>query len=153
MADQHGINVKVVDDPNYQLTETEKANGVRIVVFIKGGKDAEGNDTVGHYMYMDKNGNLKNVPTDDNANNCGFNVMRALIKEEKNIDVSIQHLRDDCADHALANSDTFSKGLDAQSWMRERYPKEINSLLGMGGKWYNPFDDDFFVYEGVKYVR
>ena len=39
MATENGIDLKIVDDPNYQLTEEEKAKGTKVVVFIKGDKD------------------------------------------------------------------------------------------------------------------
>ena len=56
MASSNKIDLKIVDDPNYQLTEANK--GKVVVVFIKGEKDNEGKDSIGHWMLKEENGYL-----------------------------------------------------------------------------------------------
>lgn len=39
MANENNINLKIADDPNYQLSEEEIANNTKVVIFIKANKD------------------------------------------------------------------------------------------------------------------
>ncbi|CAG0891532.1 unnamed protein product [Cyprideis torosa] len=48
-AKMNGVNLKVVDNKDYVLTEEDKANGVQ-VVYVEQGKDNE----IGHAYYMDQ---------------------------------------------------------------------------------------------------
>lgn len=48
---KNGIKIKIVDDPNYQMTEQQKINGINVVVY-KPKFDKQGKAEVGHYMRL-----------------------------------------------------------------------------------------------------
>jgi hypothetical protein len=124
MATENGIDLKIVDDPNYQLTEEEKAKGTKIVVFTKGDKDIEGKEGIGHYQLLSSDGKLIDIPT--NGNDCGYAVFAELTGK------SVEQLRNETAQGIEANSNNFSKAIEAQNWIQDRYPQEANTLLFEG---------------------
>ena len=46
---------------------------------------------------------------------------------------SIAQLRNETAIGILNNGENFSKAMEAKDWMQSHYPKEINTLLLVGG--------------------
>jgi hypothetical protein len=125
MATDNSIDLKIVDDPNYQLTEEDKAKNTIVVVFTKGDKDDEGKDDIGHYQLLGSDGKL--IAIESNSNDCGYAVFAQLTGK------SVEQLRNETAQSVEANSESFSKAIDAQVWVRDHYPQEVNSLLFIGG--------------------
>lgn len=124
MATENNINLKIVDDPDYQLSEKDIAKGTKVVVFTKGKKDVEGKDDVGHYQLLRSDGKL--IDIESNENDCGYAVFVLLTGK------SVDQLRNETAQGIEANYENFSKAIDAQVWVRDHYPQEANSLLFIG---------------------
>ena len=128
MADKikqvHGIDVKVVDDPNYERTQEDIESGVEIVFIQKGSKDENGVDGIGHAQYMDKNGNRIDIQTDDN--DCVYGVFSKIL-EKNGIVKSVNELRSETAQGIRTNAN-YEKVIEAEKYMHERYPHEANSV-------------------------
>ena len=52
MLEQNGQNAKIVDDPNYLLTEEEKEKGVELIYYSKSRVGKDGKDSEGHYQLI-----------------------------------------------------------------------------------------------------
>ncbi|CAF0762503.1 unnamed protein product [Brachionus calyciflorus] len=133
LANKNGINLKVVDDINYERTQEEIDAGVEIVYIEKGSKNDENVDGIGHAYYMDQIGNFVDVKT--NPNDCFYGVM-SVILENKGITKSIEDLRNDTADAIQSNSN-YSNTIAAENWIYERHSYEANTLLFAAGLKYN----------------
>ncbi|EAS05901.2 helicase carboxy-terminal domain protein (macronuclear) [Tetrahymena thermophila SB210] len=131
MAAQNNIDLKLVDDPNYQLSEEDIAKGTKVVVFSKGSKNNEGNDSVGHYQLLGSDGKLVDIIT-NGENDCGYAVFSQLTGK------SVDALRNETAQGIEANCESFSRTIEAQTWVKDHYPREANSLLFVGAG----FSDD-----------
>lgn len=125
VANENGVELKVVDDPNYIKTDEDKANGVEIVFIKKGATD----DQVGHAYYMDKDGKFVDVPT--KPNDCFYGVMSVILKN-KGVEKSIETLRNETADNIKSNAN-FNKVIQAEQWVYSRYPQQANMLLFNAG--------------------
>ena len=123
MAAENGIYLKIVDDPNYQLTEEDKEKSTKVAIFIKGDKDIEGKDNIGHWMLKDEN---SFIPIDSKNNDCGYAIFEKLTGK------SVEQLRNETSQRIKDNSENFSKAIKSQSWIQSLYPKETNSLLFNG---------------------
>ena len=132
VAEKNGLKVKVVDSKDYKRTEEDIANGVQIVFIEKGIKNAEGEESVGHAYYMDGNGNFVDVPS--KPNDCFYAVISKLLELRDGPEKakSVEQLRKETAASIRANPD-FTKALEAQQWIRERYPHQANTLLFSAG--------------------
>ena len=120
MAAANGIHLKISDDPNYQLTEEEKAKCTKVVFFTKSHKDIKGNN--GH-IYQLKHANGQIIDIQYQGNDSGYAVFAELTGK------SFKQLRNETAQEILANPKEFSKAIEAQSWIKSHYPEEANSLL------------------------
>ncbi len=58
LASTNGIDLKIVDDPKYKLTQDELAKGTKVAIFTKESKSVEGKDTIGHYQLLGSQGNI-----------------------------------------------------------------------------------------------
>jgi len=126
LADENGLRVKIVDDPNYQPTEEEKSSDTKIIVFRKGEKDSENTDQIGHYQLKDSDGSLIDIQS--NGNDCGYAVIAHLTGKP------IQQLREEVVHFIKNNIFNFEKIVEAQQWIQTHYPQEANSLLLVGGE-------------------
>ncbi|CAF1195636.1 unnamed protein product [Rotaria magnacalcarata] len=130
IATQNDVDIKIVDDVNYQPTDEDQAKGTNIVLYTKGEVDSQGKNTIGHYRLMLGDGTVIDVPS--NNNNCGYAVIQKILKD-RGVDKSIEDLRNDRAQNIEDNPRESSKVLKAQEWIETRYPQEANRLLIAGG--------------------
>lgn len=126
MAEDNGVNLKIVDQPDYCLTDEDRANNVRVAVFVEGKPGADGKFGIGHWQRLDKEGQLVDVPSD--KNNCGYAVMSELTGK------SIDALRQETSTSLLEHAGAFEKSFEVYNWIASRNPDEANRLLGKGGK-------------------
>lgn len=134
MAARNGINLKIVDDPYYQLTEEDTEKKTKVVLFTKGAKDHKGQDGIGHYQLL--SADEMQVESQGGYNNCGYDVFSSLTGK-----TAIQ-LRQETAERMESNSEYFSRAIAAERWVQSHYPKEANSLLFNGG--YALFDEKYY---------
>ncbi|CAF4453722.1 unnamed protein product, partial [Rotaria socialis] len=130
IAAQNDVDIKIVDDVNYQPTDEDQARGTNIIVYSKGEKDDQGNFSVGHFQLMTGDGTLVDIPSE--KNNCGYSVIQKILND-RSIDKSIDDLRNDRAQRIEDNPKEFSKILEVEQWVSSRYPQEANSFLIVGG--------------------
>jgi preprotein translocase subunit SecA len=130
MASLYGINIKIVDDADYQMTEEDKAKNTIPILFTEGGIVEDDNfgkiEGLGHYQLI-----TQNYEEEIGSNNCGYDVISKILKA-RGIDKSVEQIRNETANAIEANSTNFSKAIDAQNWIFSRYPNEANSLLFRG---------------------
>ncbi|KAL4473568.1 hypothetical protein ABPG74_022432 [Tetrahymena malaccensis] len=120
----------IIKNKDYQLTEEDIKKGKQYLLnFIKGEKDNQGNDKVGHWTFNNKNGICKAFESQNN--DCGYVAIQEILKE-KGINVSVQDLRNQVAQYALANPYNFTKAIQAQNWIKTNYPQEANTILYNG---------------------
>ncbi|CAF1601385.1 unnamed protein product [Rotaria magnacalcarata] len=130
IAAQNDVDIKIVDDVNYQPTDEDKAKGTNIVLYTKGEVDSQGKNTIGHYRLMLGDGTVIDVPS--NNNNCGYAVIQKILKD-RGVYKSIEDLRNGRAQNIEDNPRESSKVLKAQEWIETRYPQQANRLLIVGG--------------------
>ncbi|CAF5035230.1 unnamed protein product, partial [Rotaria sp. Silwood1] len=66
LAAENNLDIKIVDDENYQPTEEDKAHGTNIIVYTQGTADANGNVGIGHFQLMSGDGTLIDIPSEKN---------------------------------------------------------------------------------------
>jgi hypothetical protein len=125
IKEEYGIDVKIVDDPNYTRTQEDIDTGVEIVYIEKGSKDENNVDGIGHAMFMDKNGQLIDIKTD--PNDCVYGVFSKIL-ETNDVLKSIDNLRSEIAEDVRTNAN-YEKVIEAEKWMYERYPQEANTVI------------------------
>jgi len=123
LATLYDLDVKIVDDPNYVPTEAEIAAGTKIILCEEG---IDGG--VGHYSLMEPDGTLVSIEEGSGPMDCGYAVMAHLTNK------SVDEMRLEAAEMIVSNPDQFSEIKDASNWVHERYPREANTMLGIGGK-------------------
>ncbi len=116
---EHGIDVKVLDDPNYERTQEDIDSGVEIVFIQKGSKDENGVDGISHAQYIDKNGNRIDIQTDDN--NCVYGVFSKIL-EKNGIVKSVNELRSETVQGIRTNAN-YEKVIEAEKYMHKLYIK------------------------------
>jgi hypothetical protein len=126
---KYGIKLKIVNDKNYQRTQKEIDGGVEVICVEKGDKDGRNVDQVGHAYYIDMNGSCFDVET--KPNDCLYGVFSKIL-ETRGIYISIVDIRNETAD-AIESNANYSKVMEAENWMRDRYPHQANSLLFSAG--------------------
>ncbi|CAM4988604.1 unnamed protein product, partial [Rotaria socialis] len=131
IAAQNDVDIKIVDDVNYQPTDEDRAKGTDIVLYTKGEVDSQGKNSVGHYRLMLGDGTVIDVPSDNN--NCGYAVIQKILKD-RDIDKSVEDLRNDRAQNIEDNPREFLKVDNAQRWIESRHPADANRLLMMGSR-------------------
>jgi len=129
-SDKYGANLKVVDDENYERTQEEIDNGVVVVYVEKGSKDANNVDQVGHAYYIDEQGNR--IDIESKPNDCFYGVLSKILLETKGINKSVETIRNELADDIQSNPN-YSKAIEAENWIYERYPDEANTFLFAAG--------------------
>ncbi|CAM4768573.1 unnamed protein product [Rotaria magnacalcarata] len=127
---QNDVDIKIVDDVNYQPTDEDQARGTNIIVYSKGEKDDQGNFCVGHFQLMTGDGTLVDIQSE--KNNCGYSVIQKILKD-RSIDKSIDDLRNDRAEKIKDNPKEFSKIFEVEHWVSSRYPQVANYFLIVGG--------------------
>ncbi|CAG0914726.1 unnamed protein product [Notodromas monacha] len=127
MAKANGVNLKVVDDENYQRTPEEIENGVQ-VMYVKPGANS---DDVGHAYYMDNDGVFREIPSA--GNDCAFAAFSMILEQSKGISKSVEDLRAETADRMESNSASFGKVLSAENWIRTTNPESANRSLFAAG--------------------
>ncbi|CAF1677601.1 unnamed protein product [Rotaria magnacalcarata] len=131
MAADYGLDMKIVDDKNYQPTEEDKAKGTNIIVFTHGTSDEQGKIGIGHFQLKLPDGEVIDLPGE--RNNCGYCVFQKILRD-RGIEKSIDDLRNDRAASIEDNPQQFAKVNSAQEWIRTRYPQQANNLLTVGVK-------------------
>jgi len=124
MAKENGVNLKVVDDKEYRRTSEEIENGVE-VVYVEKGKSGE----VGHAYRMDKDN--KFVQDTAEPNDCYYAVFGKIL-ELREKGKSIEMLRSETADYIESNG-SYGKAMEAEKWLRVRFPKEANEYIFSAG--------------------
>jgi hypothetical protein len=125
---KYGLNTKIIQDENYKPTQEEIDNGVQFILIKPGEKDQNNVDQPGHAYLKDENGNWK--PVESKNNDCVYAAFSELL-QKNNITKSVDQLRDETA-NSILNNPNYSKVLEAQNWIQERYPCEANTLLFVG---------------------
>lgn len=125
MAAENGIQLKIVDDSNYCITQTDKDNNIRVAVFIPGEQLDNGSADVGHWGLMSSMGELQEFNSQNN--DCGYAVMAELTGK------SIGQLRAETAQAIVRDSDNFYQSIDAQNWIASRFFEARNDFLFCGG--------------------
>jgi hypothetical protein len=75
---------------------------------------------------MSNDGTIVDIPSE--SHNSGYAIIQKLLKD-RNIDISIEDLRNHRAQIIENNPQQFSYALKAQRWIETRYPREANALL------------------------
>jgi len=96
----------------------------------KGSKDANNVDQVGHAYYIDEQGNR--IDIESKPNDCFYGVLSKIL-ETRGINKSVETIRNELADDIQSNPN-YSKVIEGEKWIYERYPQEANSLLFAAGK-------------------
>ena len=73
------------------LQREDKNNDTKLIVFHKGNKDAQGVDTLGHYLYMDHDGKMFDFVS--HGADCGFAVFSHLTGKSMNQLRQEKHMR------------------------------------------------------------
>ncbi|KAL4471436.1 hypothetical protein ABPG74_008329 [Tetrahymena malaccensis] len=126
MASMYGIDIKIAEDPNYQLSQEDKAKGTQVIVFTQGSKNIEGYYSIGHFYLLGSNEKQVDIKINGEYD-CGYAIFAQLTGK------SVDTIRNEIAQAIEANSENFSKVLNAQAWLQENHPKEVNTLLFNGG--------------------
>ena len=131
IASTNGINLKIVDDLDYQLTADDRANNVQVVVFVPGDYDPNTKVVgIGHYYLKDADSKLLIIFSDQS--DCGYAIFSHLTKK------SVDQLRNET--RILHESTNYNKIVASQSYVNERFPEQANSILfrGAKGSFYGP---------------
>jgi hypothetical protein len=123
------LKLKMTSDENYKPTPEEIAQGIRVIYVQPGPKDENGVAQVGHAYIVNDDGSKICVPA--RPNDCFYEVC-SMVLESQGINKSVEQLRQMTAD-AIESNANFSNVLEAEMWVRERYPVEANSLLFSAG--------------------
>lgn len=121
-AEKNGINLKIVDNINYELTPDDIANNVK-VVYVEYGSD----NGIGHVQYLD-NDTKQFVDTNSTGNDCFFAAFSKILEKE-GITKSVSELRTETAQQINANANDFSQVFQAQEWIRSHHPDNSNAIL------------------------
>ena len=125
MAANNGIGIKIVDDP-YQITAIDKTSNAEIIVYTRGDIDSSGTVGTGHWSLMDKEGQMIEIPSQDD--DCGYAIFSHLTNK------SIKQLRDETALAITKDAKHFENVIQAQTWL-VRYDSSVaNDALLNGGK-------------------
>jgi len=125
---KYGLNTKIIQDENYKPTQEEIDNGVQFILIKPGEKDENNVDQPGHAYLKDENGNWKSVESKNN--DCVYAAFSEIL-QKNNINRSVDQLRGETANNIL-NNPNYTRVLSAQNWIKERYPREANTLLFAG---------------------
>ncbi|CAF1535234.1 unnamed protein product [Rotaria sordida] len=109
------LNMKIVNDVNYQPTVDDKVNGTHIVVY-----NGE------HFQHMSNDGTI--IEIENEGRNDGYAIIKHIL-HGRNIDKSIQDLRNDRAKIIENNPQQFLRVLNSQQWIEAHYPCQANTLL------------------------
>lgn len=119
------IKLKITTDENYKPTPEEIAQGIHVVYVQPGPQDENGVAGVGHAYTVDANGSRIDVRAD--PNDC-FYMVYSMVLASQGTTMSVEQLRQITADAVESNAN-FSKVLEAEKWVQERYPVDANNLL------------------------
>ena len=111
MAVEHCINIKIVDDIDYHVTEDDKSKDKKVLVCIK----KEGNSD--SYQMIDSNGQTLSQFDD------GYTIFASLTGK------SVEQLRNETARAIENNSENFSNSIKAQKWVQKYNPVELQQLM------------------------
>ncbi|CAF4991330.1 unnamed protein product [Rotaria sp. Silwood1] len=126
LAEKHGLELKLVDDPSYEPTHEDKTKCTSIVLYNKRDRDNQENVKVGYFELMSNDTSEYNI---SNTNNdSAYTVIQQILKR-KGICITIEALRHDRAKIIEDNPHQFSIALRAQEWIENHYPQEMNDLL------------------------
>ena len=131
LAKLNGINVKVVDDPNYERTAREKEECVDVIHYQRG----EDINSVGHYTLMSTETTEINVfsspvrteTTGTGRNDCAYEVLGILTGKQA------CELRQQAAQFICGNANKFAKIQKPADWIRHHFPLQANEILAIGG--------------------
>ncbi|CAF4463410.1 unnamed protein product, partial [Rotaria sp. Silwood2] len=129
LSDKYGLNLKLVDDANYQPTEEDKINGMNIVVYTKGEKDERGIRGIGSFRLMSADGSI--IDIESKNNDCGYCLIQKLLNDQ-GINMFISSLRNERAQIMEDNPRRCQSILNAERWITTHYPEEAASLLMIG---------------------
>ena len=119
------VGVKITQDRNYERTQEEIEQNVQIILVAAGDKDQNKADKNGHAYLMNSNGQWETV---ESKNNDCFYAAFSKALAINNIVKSVDQLRIETAEKIRSNPN-YSKVLNAQNWIKDRYPLEANTLL------------------------
>ena len=120
---EYGFDLFVTDDPDYQLTDEQKRNNTKVVLFIK-----DPNGGIGHYQLLGS----EKKPKENDSYDCGFECIQEILKEKTGNEPSVKDIRKTLAGFIKENSATFSRIIDRQDWIASRY-QDFNGILLIGG--------------------
>lgn len=129
MASANGINIKVVDDPNYKVTKEDVDNGVRIVLHQK---STETGQPVGHFNLL--GGNSVTASLDGGGGrsnddmNCGYDVMSQLTGK------TAAQLRNELDEIKQENPIIFNQINSCSEWIWQRHPEKAVDYLMISGR-------------------
>ena len=135
IAEENGVNLKLVDNKDYCLTAEDRENGVTVLSVERVEHEIK------QVCYMDDHGHFVDAKADNNTHDCVFNVFSNIL-EKKGIYKSHADLRAETTQHILSNSINFSKILAAENWVRLHHPHRANDLLMTAGLCQNLRTDD-----------
>lgn len=127
MASANNINLKIVDNVGYRLTQQDRDDGTAIVTYLPG-EIKDGKRQIGHWCMMDS-ATGKFIPVESSGkDSCGYDVMSKLTSKP------VDALRVELADCLLSNPQKARSAMDTVAWVKSHYPEEANRLLFIGGK-------------------
>ena len=135
--------MKIVDDPNYELTEEDKANGVQLLLIEKGE-----NGQIGHAYYKDKGSNEWRDDPNAKENDCVYGALGKIIKQSQNVDKSAVELRGQAAQWVRDNSASYGRVIAAENWIKSRYPESASQILLTAGLHRNILTGEIGLDEG-----
>jgi preprotein translocase subunit SecA len=124
LSRQNGLNTKIIQNENYQMTEEDTRNGVQLIL-IKFGEL----DQPGHAYILGADGRWESVKSD--YNDCIYAAYQKIIEKKNGKIKSIEQLRSEVAG-GIENNSNYLKVLAGENWIRKRYPNEKNELLFTG---------------------
>ncbi|XP_047128515.1 uncharacterized protein LOC124809060 [Hydra vulgaris] len=105
MAAENCVNIKIVDNPNYQLTEKNMNKNAKICNVVFKGNENSPN----YYQLIDANGQCLSQCSD------GYTIFTSLTGK------SVEQLRNETA-HAIENNPgNFIKSIKAQKWVQKKF--------------------------------
>ncbi|CAF1257950.1 unnamed protein product [Rotaria sp. Silwood1] len=129
LAEKHGLELKLVDDPSYEPTHEDKTKCTSIVLYNKRDRYNQEDVKVGYFELLSNDTSEYNI---SNTNSdSAYTVIQQILKR-KGICKTIEALRHDRAKIIEDNPHQFSIALRAQEWIENHYPQEMNNLLIIG---------------------
>ncbi|CAF1442881.1 unnamed protein product [Adineta steineri] len=126
LANEYSLELKIVDNSNYQLTDEDMIRRTNIVLHVKRKEHTERNSSIEQFQLLFTT--RTEEASEIKRNDSGYSIIQKIL-QDRNIDISIVRLRQVRARIIENNPQQFFTAQRAQKWTEDRHSEAADILL------------------------